>query len=97
MSGSRERPNVIDLGRNHLIEAGAGTGKTYALVQALLQALFQKRVPMEQLVALTFTKKAAGEMKERVAHELHQLSTVTTLPALYQSMGLSLENLQSIG
>ena len=52
--------------RNLLIEAGAGTGKTTRLVKAVLQALFIRQIPLEKIVALTFTNKAAGELKERV-------------------------------
>ena len=50
----------MNLDRNIVIEASAGTGKTYTLVQTILQALFQKNLPMDTLVALTFTKKAAA-------------------------------------
>src|SRR6266446_1596589 len=63
----------MNLSRNIVIEASAGTGKTYTLVQTILQALFQKNLPMDTLVALTFTKKAAGEMKERIAAELETI------------------------
>jgi len=63
----------MNLSRNIVIEASAGTGKTYTLVQTILQALFEKNLPMEALVAMTFTKKAAGEMKERIAAELGDL------------------------
>src|SRR5438046_2532069 len=52
------------------MEASAGTGKTHALVQTVLKALFEKGLPIESIVALTFTKKAAGEMKERIAAAL---------------------------
>ena len=61
---------MTTLDRNIVIEASAGTGKTYALVQMVLRALFEKGLPMESIVALTFTKKAAGEMKERIAAAL---------------------------
>ncbi len=63
----------MNLDRNIVIEASAGTGKTYALVQTVLRALFKKGLPMESIVALTFTKKAAGEMKERIAAALQTM------------------------
>src|SRR6266705_1888135 len=65
----------MNLNRNIVIEASAGTGKAYTLVQTILQALFQKNLQMDQLVALTFTKKAAGEMKERIASALQTMIT----------------------
>ncbi len=56
----------MDLNRNLLIEAGAGTGKTTRLVKAVIQALFIREIPLNEMVALTFTNKAASELKERV-------------------------------
>ncbi len=47
------------------IIAGAGTGKTTVLVERYL-ALLEAGIPIERLLALTFTLKAAGEMRERV-------------------------------
>ncbi len=48
-----------------LIIAGAGTGKTQTLTSRLVY-LINKGVPPDQIVAITFTNKAAGEMKERI-------------------------------
>ena len=49
--------------------AGAGTGKTTVLVERYL-ALLEAGIPIERLLALTFTLKAAGEMRERVRREV---------------------------
>jgi len=68
--------------RNLLIEAGAGTGKTTRLVKAMLQALFIRQIPLEAIVALTFTNKAAGELKDRVGHALEDVLTADAIDML---------------
>ncbi len=49
-----------------LIIAGAGTGKTRTLVHRLAYLVAEKEIPPEKLLAITFTTRAAEEMRERV-------------------------------
>lgn len=49
-----------------LIIAGAGTGKTTVITQRIKYLIFKKNVLPSQILALTFTEKAAFEMQERV-------------------------------
>ncbi len=48
-----------------LIVAGAGTGKTTVLINRLAHLLTTKKVSSDEILLLTFTEKAAGEMEER--------------------------------
>ncbi|MFO0814638.1 MAG: UvrD-helicase domain-containing protein [Gemmatales bacterium] len=51
--------------RNFLVEASAGSGKTTVLVERLVQMLASGAAKVNELAALTFTRKAAGEMRSR--------------------------------
>ncbi|PEN08802.1 ATP-dependent DNA helicase [Longimonas halophila] len=62
----------FDADSNFLVRASAGAGKTTSLV-ARLEALVRTGVPIGDLTAITFTRKAAGEMKERLFERLQML------------------------
>jgi len=49
-----------------LIVAGAGTGKTTVITEKIAYLVNEKKLKSDQILALTFTDKAAGEMEERV-------------------------------
>jgi ATP-dependent helicase/nuclease subunit A len=52
------------------VEAGAGSGKTRTLVQRLVNLVVTAGVPVQAIAAITFTEKAAAELRERVRHAL---------------------------
>src|SRR5688500_9717343 len=59
-----------DLDVTLVVEAAAGTGKTTELVRRILRVLATGRARVGDLVAVTFTEKAAGELKLRLRQEL---------------------------
>src|SRR6266852_1202098 len=48
------------------VTAGPGAGKTFVLVERYLEILRTQKVSVENIVAITFTNRAANEMRERV-------------------------------
>ena len=55
-----------------LVRAGAGTGKTSVLVERFVRAVRGRRVPVESILAITFTEKAAAELRTRVRAPLRR-------------------------
>lgn len=50
----------------NLIEASAGTGKTYTIAALFLRLIVEKNIPVEKILVVTFTRAATEELKERL-------------------------------
>lgn len=73
----------IEFSGLHLIEASAGTGKTYTLSSLMVRIFLEKYLP-QQVIATTFTRAAAAELKTRIRMRLQQ-----TLIYLQECRGLT--------
>jgi ATP-dependent helicase/nuclease subunit A len=66
-----EMSNYLDTDKSIIISAPAGSGKTEKLARRYI-ALLQKSVDVERILAITFTDKAAAEMKQRILKILRE-------------------------
>ena len=65
---------ACDPRRSVAVEACAGAGKTWMLVSRMIRALLDGTTKPHEILAITFTKKAAGEMRERLYEWLAQFA-----------------------
>ena len=72
------REAAVDPANDVVLEASAGTGKTRVLVERYLR-LMQSGVDPRHVLAMTFTRKAAAEMRDRVIAELRRRAADGTL------------------
>jgi len=80
------RPNIFDLVRNplegfNLIDASAGTGKTYTICGLVLRLLLEKNLTIEQILVVTYTEAATEDLRDRIRQKLRQaLEAVISSP-----------------
>ena len=67
---AREPDRRTALDATLIVEAAAGTGKTTALVGRIVRIIAEGKAEVGDIVAVTFTEKAAGELKLRLRERL---------------------------
>ncbi|HTG95407.1 MAG TPA: UvrD-helicase domain-containing protein [Pyrinomonadaceae bacterium] len=68
---------AYEISRHISVTAGPGSGKTTVLVERYLHILRTQKLSIDQVVAITFTNRAANEMRERLRQELDQILAST--------------------
>ena len=63
-------PESLPLQGVHLIEASAGTGKTFNITRIYLRMLLHRQLPLDNILVMTFTRAATEELRARIAEEL---------------------------
>ncbi|MBQ2017238.1 MAG: UvrD-helicase domain-containing protein, partial [Alphaproteobacteria bacterium] len=64
----------FDFKKNTVIEASAGTGKTYTITQIVPWLLAYAGLSLGQILMVTYTEKAAGEMRARIRKKLNEIA-----------------------
>ena len=95
---ARERIRT-SLGESLVVEASAGTGKTTELIARIVAVLANGLTTIGHIVAVTFTNKAAGELKLRLRQELDRARASAATPSERSNIEEALEHLEeaSIG
>src|SRR5882672_162128 len=91
---SSRRAIVEDLDDTLVVEAAAGTGKTTELINRILRVLATGRATMTEIVAVTFTEKAAGELKLRLRERLEHDRAEAAAEEVRRRLELALATLE---
>ena len=84
-----------DLDTTFVVEAAAGTGKTTVLVERIVMMVRKGKAQLKQIISVTFTEKAAGEMKLRLRTRLEKArEEASTPPEERDRLTLALEELE---
>ena len=65
-----QRQAIEERGKNIIVSAAAGSGKTAVLVERILRLIIEDNTGVDQLLVVTFTKAAAAEMKDRIGQAI---------------------------
>ncbi|MDO8431518.1 MAG: UvrD-helicase domain-containing protein [Candidatus Binatus sp.] len=70
------RPRILDqisLDQHAVIEASAGTGKTFTIENIVVEILFEEKATLDQILVVTFTERATSELRKRIRGSLESV------------------------
>ena len=67
-----EQQRAIEATGLVFVSAGAGTGKTMVLVERFCRSVVERGLPVDSLLVITYTDRAAGELRSRIRAALHE-------------------------
>ena len=74
-------PRSVPLQGTNLIEASAGTGKTWNIAMLFVRLVLLERLPVDQILVVTFTKAATAELKGRLRARLDEALSLLDAPS----------------
>ncbi|HET9674133.1 MAG TPA: UvrD-helicase domain-containing protein, partial [Gaiellaceae bacterium] len=72
LAANPEQRSAIDARGRVFLSAGAGTGKTAVLVERFVEAVCDRGVDVGSILVITYTRKAAGELRTRIRRQLRE-------------------------
>lgn len=86
MELQKEQQLILDTtDKDILVSAGAGSGKTFVMIEKILKRIIDTRTPVNRLVVVTFTNAAASEMRQKLENRLKEhLETLDKTSEEYQ-------------
>src|SRR5690349_5706523 len=89
MSLTRAQTEAIGSRGNTIVIAGAGTGKTQTLIERAMRFILNEGVSLDEILMVTFTEAAAGEMRKRIRATLEkELEKNPSNPRLHEQLAL---------
>jgi exodeoxyribonuclease V beta subunit len=91
------RPSIlarIPIGHDALIEASAGTGKTFTIEQLIVRLLLETDATIDRILVVTFTEKATGELRARIRATLERILNGRAVNSDFESERIVLDKNQ---
>ncbi len=95
ISTENQEKAINDLGRRLFIAAGAGSGKTDVVAKRFVEAIARGTAAIDQILTITFTRKAAAEMMERVRDVLREKIAEEKHAGRLENMRQAARNIES--